>query len=83
MPLGGGVMAFLFWSGKDSKTGRKRPKKLLHSHFNFFKVVEGNPIKYMLLTFLRFSKIILKECVSDYCHKGKPRRSKLSSKGRN
>ena len=34
VPLGGGgVMAFLFWSGKDSKTGRKRPKKLLHSHF--------------------------------------------------
>ncbi|CAH3014472.1 unnamed protein product [Porites evermanni] len=33
VPLGGGVMAFLFWSGKGSKTGRKRPKKLLHSHF--------------------------------------------------
>ena len=33
MPLGGGVMAFLFWSGKDSKKGGKRSKKLLHSHF--------------------------------------------------
>ena len=30
---GGGVTPFLFWSGKDSKTGRKRRKKLLHSHF--------------------------------------------------
>ena len=44
-------MAFLFWSGKDSKTGRKRPKKLLHSHF--LVQVQGNPIKYLLLTFLR------------------------------
>ena len=33
VPLGEGVMASLFWTGKDSKKGRKRSKKLLHSHF--------------------------------------------------
>ena len=48
---GGGVMAFLFWSGKDSKTGRKRPKNFCIPIF--FKAVQGDPIKYPLLTFLR------------------------------
>ena len=74
-------MAFLFWSGKDSKeSGLKNFCIPI-----FFKVVQGNPIKYLLLNYFseRFSKIISKECVSDSCHKGKPHRSKLSSEGRN
>ena len=48
-PWGGGVMAFLFWSGKDSKeSGLKNFCIPI-----FFKVVQGNPLKYLLLTFLR------------------------------
>ena len=59
LPLGGGVMAFMSWSGEDSKTG-KRPKKNFCIPI-FFKVVQGNPITYLLLTFLRdFLKLFLK-----------------------
>ena len=74
-------MAFLFCPEKTQKRGESGLKNFCIPIF--FKVVQGNPIKYLLLTFLRFSKKFLKECVSDSCHKGKPRRSKLSYEGRN
>ena len=59
VPLGGGVMAFLFCPEKTQKREESGLKNFCIPIF--FKVVQGNPIKYLLLTFLRdFLKLFLK-----------------------
>ena len=83
MPLGGRGHGLFVVVRKRLKNEKKAAfsKKLCIPIF--FKVVQGNPIKYLLLTFLRdFQKLFLKY-VSDSCQKEKPSRSKLSSEGQN
>ena len=50
-PWGGGVMAFLFCPEKTKKREESGLKDFCIPIF--FNVVQGNPIKYLLLTFLR------------------------------
>ena len=84
VPLGRGVMAFLFWTWKDSKKGRELSKKLLNSHFKFLTVAQDEPYKIPVNYFSeRFSEIIFKKCVNDSCQNEKPSRSKLSPEGQN
>ena len=75
-------MAFLFWSGKDSKKGEKRPEKLLN--FIFSTVAQDKPYKIRVTYFFkRFYENISIKCENDSCQKEKLGRGKLSNEERN
>ena len=82
MRLGGGVMAFLFWSGKDPKREESGLKNFCIPIFLI--VVQDEPYKIPVTYFSeRFSEIIFKKWVNDSRQKETPSRSMLSSEGRN
>ena len=60
MPLGGGVMALLFWCGKDSKKGENVYISI------FLSVAQDKPYKIPLTYFVeRFYENISTKCVND------------------
>ena len=83
MPLGGGG-SWHFYFGPE-KTQKREESGLRNFCIPIFLIVVQDKPYEKPVTYLseRFSEIIFKKCVNDSCQREKPRRSKLSSEGRN